>query len=306
MRHLGSLLLSLILAPIIWVLTGFGLGEYLHQPRTSPTAPDIELLLGAAALLLAGVLYALLVLPRLSPLGPVLVGLAYLGLVTWNTLDAESLLRGQPQEIVGITNPLPYPAEGVAALLAVPLLATLFSPRRWRRYERMPALYDGRQPDHQTQPMPYAEHQTWHPSNAVGAYPPESLGGYPPASPGGYPPGGSGGFTPASPGGYAPASSGGYPPADWPAPPSATPRTVAEETTIDQAAVDQTTIDQAAVDQATEDLAGETRPLGGTPPPPAAYPPPGHSTRTAPPVDAKAPPVGPGAPADDPDATRRL
>nr|MDT0657860.1 hypothetical protein [Micromonospora sp. DSM 115978] len=178
MRHLGSLLLSALLAPVIWLLTGYGLNEYL-QNRARSGELRWELALAAGALLVAGAGYALLLLPRLSPVGPVLAGLAFLAMVGWSAFDPAGLYRVGPDEILGITNPLPYPAEGYAALLAVPLLATIFSPRRWRRYDRVPALYAG-------QPLYHAEPAGLPPDTASYAYPPGHPAPYPTSAAGPY------------------------------------------------------------------------------------------------------------------------
>jgi hypothetical protein len=279
MRHLGSLLLSVILAPVIWLLTGYGLSEYLTD-RGRGDDLRWELAFGGAALLAAGVCYALLILPRLSPVGPVLAGLAFLGMVVWSTLDPYgSYLNTGLDEILGIANPLPYPAEGFAALLAVPLLATIFSPRRWRRYDRVPALYAG-------QPTHHAENQAGFPTGSPPFPPPDPYG-----APGPYPPA----WQPPQP-----------PPVTRPGPARDEETTTrlgpfggGRPTPADDVGTDRTVTLGGDTERPTEDLSGDTRPLAGTPPPPAAYPPPGHATPTAPPVD-------PAAPPDDPETTRRL
>jgi hypothetical protein len=140
MRHLNSLLLSLAAAPAIWVLTGYGLEQ--HGPHRA--------LLSPAAFVLAGLLFAVLVTARLSPVGPALAGLAYLATVVWLAADPEQV-RHTLLETVPAADPavILRPAEGIAGLLGVPLLVTALSPRRWRRYEGMAALYagaDDRQP----------------------------------------------------------------------------------------------------------------------------------------------------------------
>ena len=138
MRHLGSLVLSLVLAPAIGALAGFGLGAY-GRARESVGAEDPpQLVFALAALAAAGVLFALLIMPRLSPVGPALVGLAVLGVVGWLTFDAAALQRALPRSVHAV---LGSPAAGYAVPLAIPLVATVFSSRRWRRWEGAPALY---------------------------------------------------------------------------------------------------------------------------------------------------------------------
>lgn len=177
MRHLFSLLVSLILAPLIWLGAGIG-GNRILAGRTggsTPESPDLLLvLLGLGVLLTAGLLYAALVLSRLSPMGPVLVGLIYLGVTAWALLAHRTFLDVVPTDLGNLKGVGAAPADGVAAVLAVPLLLTLFSPRRWRRHERdtaqpaMPA-YSGPDPSapgyppapsYGGQPVAYIPHQT--------------------------------------------------------------------------------------------------------------------------------------------------
>jgi hypothetical protein len=140
MRHLGSLLLALLLAPAIWVLTGVGISKFA-EARTDSLGFGVDLAVGLAAILGAGVCYALLILPRLSPLGPVLAGLALLGLVVLRVADVAEFNRWVPADFLDVTLALRYPADGYAALLALPLVATMFSGRRWRRHDYPPGEY---------------------------------------------------------------------------------------------------------------------------------------------------------------------
>ncbi|MDI1460472.1 hypothetical protein QEZ54_05780 [Catellatospora sp. KI3] len=131
-RHLGSLLLTLIFAPAIFLLTGTGLSAF-NTTMAAGGAADAFLDAAAAlgALLLAGILYAVLLLVRLSPVGPSLGGLAFLGTSAWALADGRSyqdtfaLIDIHLAGAVGQT--------GLGVLLGVPLLATITSPRRWRR-----------------------------------------------------------------------------------------------------------------------------------------------------------------------------
>ncbi|WFE24948.1 hypothetical protein O7623_16070 [Solwaraspora sp. WMMD791] len=145
MRHVGSLVLSLVLAPVIWFLAGLGLSEYAAARREAYDQPPTEVFVGLAALAVCGIVYAVLLLPRLSPIGPVVAGLSFLGLAAWSAADMTSFYQNMPGRLFGTDDTFTAPAEGLAVVLAVPLLATVVSPRRWRG-ERMVALYAG-QPD---------------------------------------------------------------------------------------------------------------------------------------------------------------
>jgi hypothetical protein len=171
MRHLGSLLLALLLAPAVWVLTGIGISKFAEAGGDS-TGLDMDLAVGLAAFAGAGLCYALLILPRHSPFGLVLAGLGMLGLVVWRAADLAGFNRAVPADLFDITLALRHPADGYAAVLALPLLGTLFSARRWRRYEHPPAEY---QPT-EYQPAEYADtvtpnYQTSYPAMSTSEYP---------------------------------------------------------------------------------------------------------------------------------------
>src|SRR5947209_18537814 len=91
MRHLGSIILALILAPVSYVLLAlgeakFGVGLVGFAVRSSSAALG-TLVVAMLVLLVAGLLYALLLLLRLSPVGLVLAGLLLLGAQLWATFD---------------------------------------------------------------------------------------------------------------------------------------------------------------------------------------------------------------------------
>jgi hypothetical protein len=155
MRHLGSLVLTVIMAPAIWVLTGVGVTRFA-EAKAASDGFGIDLSVGLGAFLLAGVCYAVLVLPRISPLGPVLAGLGFLGTVVWRLADVQSFDRVVPKDFVDVSLALRNPAEGYAALLAVPLLMLLFSGRRWRRHEFPPAAPEYNAPEYAYQEQQYA------------------------------------------------------------------------------------------------------------------------------------------------------
>ena len=89
-------------------------------------------LLGLAYALAAGGLYAVLVMARLSPFGPVVAGLLYLGVSSWAALAPGNFHQTLPDTFLGNGFVLVLPAGWGTTVLAVPLLITVFSPRRWR------------------------------------------------------------------------------------------------------------------------------------------------------------------------------
>ena len=138
MRHLGSIVLSMLLVPIVYVLTGIGLVDWsVAESGSSLDYPRLAVAL--VTLLGAGLAYAVLVLARLSPLGLILAGLALFGVSMWETLANDSFQHTMPRSILGVDQAGWATAGPVSALLALPLIATVISPRRWRRWANPPA-----------------------------------------------------------------------------------------------------------------------------------------------------------------------
>jgi hypothetical protein len=133
MRHLGSIVLSLLLGPIVYAFVGVGLVKVTGAPTDWYKTDPAPVLTGLAAYAVAGLLFAVLTMTRISPLGPVLVGLGYAGITAWALFGGTSITDALAFRIGDSDEVLIRPAYGVALLLAVPLLATIVSPRRWRR-----------------------------------------------------------------------------------------------------------------------------------------------------------------------------
>ncbi|MBT8224459.1 MAG: hypothetical protein HKP61_13660 [Dactylosporangium sp.] len=159
MRHLGSFVLALLLVPPIAALLTRGAYQSEHGMAASTTSDGsdwrTEVLIGLVLLVSAGVLYAVLALPRFSPLGPASAGLLLVGLGGWIMVDLDWFLAHRHLGPVDL-----HPSEpgGVAPLLVaigVPLIATAFNPRRWRgESPSSPALQAGIAQGHPTTPTP--------------------------------------------------------------------------------------------------------------------------------------------------------
>ncbi|HKE66394.1 MAG TPA: hypothetical protein VKB59_17310 [Micromonosporaceae bacterium] len=132
MRHLGSIALSIVLAPVIFVLVGVGQAKValnlgLAQTRWS------EFGIGVAALLVAAACCAVLTLTRVSPAGPALIGLVFLAVAIVAVAVPSSILPHVGHGLFGVRGDTTLPLQsGVLMVIAVPLLATVFSARRWR------------------------------------------------------------------------------------------------------------------------------------------------------------------------------
>jgi hypothetical protein len=283
MRHLGSLLLSLVLTALWYLVLGFGYSRYLFHGHGKI---ENKLLLGSA-ILVAGAIYGLLLLLRLSPVGLVPVGLALLALGMWTLFGApdNTPFDHLPKSVFGQRGVLSIPID-YATFAGVPMVLTVFSPRRWRRYANPRPAANAYSP---TPPVPLTPPPGGYPPPAFGGAPtpPPPFGGVPvdpfaspvePVSPGGSGPDGTrvmpGPASPVSGGGY-PAAGSGYSSPSYPAPltPSYPPPAPASP--------------------------GYSYPPSSTP----------SSAPPAPPANSPSPlwPSGPGSTQrDDPDATRPI
>ncbi|WP_027345553.1 hypothetical protein [Hamadaea tsunoensis] len=142
MRHVGSFLLAVILAPVVYLLTGLGLSAFQQATAPGSGHRPIAIVLALATLAVGGIVYAILVMARLSPVGPALAGCAFLAAPAWPLVDRASydstlndigarFVNVLGVQIIGLDQ---VGSTGIGVLLAVPLIATLASARRWSRY----------------------------------------------------------------------------------------------------------------------------------------------------------------------------
>jgi hypothetical protein len=156
MRHLLSLVLGVVAAPLIYVLTGYGYDRLAVRLADFRAVQWDRVSLGLLALVGAGLLVALLVLPRVSPVGPVLAGLAFVVITVWAQVSPAKVYDMLPHRVFGTPGTVIDPLPGVMVVLAVPLLLTVFSPRRWRRYSHpaAPAAFPAGPPYQPVGPYP--------------------------------------------------------------------------------------------------------------------------------------------------------
>ena len=140
MRHFGTVLAALVIAPLAWLLLAFGQAETLKSAAGRPDTAVIEshdflqpLLFLAAAGVLLGVIATL----RFSPLGAVLAGTAYLVSYTVLLIDPRGFLGFLPHDVsflgfhADATTPL---RTGTAAFAGAMMLIAVLSRGRWRRW----------------------------------------------------------------------------------------------------------------------------------------------------------------------------
>jgi hypothetical protein len=132
-RHLRSILYALVLTPAVWILCGVGFDQDLTGRARDNGG--IESLSGVLLLVLAGAAYAILLFSPISPLGPLLAGLTFLGIGAWARIAPSSYAGVWPENVASDGFDLSTPGYGLVVLLAVPLLCVALSARRWRAYE---------------------------------------------------------------------------------------------------------------------------------------------------------------------------
>lgn len=215
MRHLSSIVLSLIIAAALYLLTGVGevkSAAGLEQVDSGRTTVGYgNLIVALACLATAGALYAVLVLARLSPLGTVLAGAGLAGVTAWAWFARDSFLDAAPADLPLIDDAARAGAGTLTLALSIPLLLTLFSPRRWRKYatsSAAPTPQYGQQgrltpdttaqlpvsggPAYASDPSGYAPPPVYGTLDLPGQqYPPPQYPAYPPISPGVDDPGGT-------------------------------------------------------------------------------------------------------------------
>ena len=141
MRHLRSILYALVLAPAAWILCGVGFDQDLTGRARDNGGP--ESVGGLLLLLLAGAAYAILLFAPISPAGPLLAGLVFLGVGIWARVAPDAYAGVWPADVTKDGFNVSTPGYGLALLLAVPLLSTALSARRWAGYEPPQVVFIG-------------------------------------------------------------------------------------------------------------------------------------------------------------------
>src|SRR5262249_13201208 len=105
MRHLGSLLAGILIAPVAWLLIALGQQK---STRTVSSWLDggvydtVDLIVPAAYLVAAGVLIGLVATLRISPVGAVIAGAAYVAIYVAVFISPLSTLDAIPDKLTGL------------------------------------------------------------------------------------------------------------------------------------------------------------------------------------------------------------
>jgi hypothetical protein len=139
MRHLWSLIAGVVIAPLAWAVVAFGqtvMGEII---KAGPlTGFSSKLLLAASAFVVAGIVVGLIGSLRVSPAGPLLVAVLYLGssalLVFAPKTGLDVFDRAQKGVFGHDVLFLPPLTSGVVPIVGGALLVAVFSAGRWRAW----------------------------------------------------------------------------------------------------------------------------------------------------------------------------
>jgi hypothetical protein len=134
MRHLGSLALSAVGGTMLYLLLGIGSVRLEHAAtliQDGSNRGSLDLVIGVGFVTAAGACVGVLLMPRWSPLGSAPLGLALGAMGVLAVAAPGRLARLLPDAALGLHGLRSAP-PAACLLLAVPLLVTLVSRRRWR------------------------------------------------------------------------------------------------------------------------------------------------------------------------------
>ena len=140
MRHLGSLVAGILIAPVAWILIALGQQKSavtITSWQQSGSFDTADLVLPASYLLAAAILIGLIATLRISPLGSLVAGLFYAGTYVGLFINPVRVRNAVPETFglfgtkVAVRTPLD---NGTLLLVGVALLIAVFSVGRWRRW----------------------------------------------------------------------------------------------------------------------------------------------------------------------------
>ncbi len=145
MRHLGSIVLAIVFAPLIYLLAGVGQVKFVAG--TAGASTDWAAVgIGIGTLVVAALLYSVLVMTRISPLGPIIAAALLIAVELWAVFDQAGLVDKLGASTLGVHGAQEAPLSGLALFIAVPLIVTIVSPRRWRGTDKPATVYGSTTP----------------------------------------------------------------------------------------------------------------------------------------------------------------
>lgn len=140
MRHLGTLIAAIVIAPAAWLLLAFGQGEAgksFAKAQASGAWPAGDFLAPLLLLAGAGIVLGLIGTLRFSPLGAVVTGLAYTASFVALLFAGKAVndLLNYTITISGHSADLRAPVgSGASLVIGALLLVSAASVKRWRRW----------------------------------------------------------------------------------------------------------------------------------------------------------------------------
>ena len=138
MRHLWSLIAGVVLAPIVWAAAAYGQAVTAQvSANGAPTSFESKMLIAATAFVGAGLLFGIVGTLRLSPVGPIVAGLAYLGCYAF-AIAAPATANDAFNRVTKVGDyDIHYATaltSGLIPVLGAALLMAVFSGGRWRSW----------------------------------------------------------------------------------------------------------------------------------------------------------------------------
>jgi hypothetical protein len=140
MRHLGSLIAGVVAVPLGWLLLAFGQvgsAKAFAKVASTGTYHTNDFVRPLIFLAVAGIVVGLIATLRISPVGPLVAGIAYAGSYvalliapkrTFDALNYNVKIAGQTADL---TLPL---TTGASLAIGAALLVAVVSVSRWRRW----------------------------------------------------------------------------------------------------------------------------------------------------------------------------
>lgn len=138
MRHLWSLIAGVVLAPIVWAVAAYGQAVTAQVlAGGAPTSFESKLLIAAAAFVGAGLVFGIIGTLRVSPIGPIVAGLFYLGSYAV-AVFAPATANDAFNRVTKVGDYEVHYATavttGLIPVLGAALLMAVFSAGRWRAW----------------------------------------------------------------------------------------------------------------------------------------------------------------------------
>jgi hypothetical protein len=127
-----------VLAPIVWAVAAFGQAVTAQVgAQGAPTSFEPKLLIAAAAFVGAGLVFGIIGTLRVSPVGPLVAGLAYLGCYGF-AIASPGTANDAFNRVTTVGDYEIHDAtaltSGLIPVLGAALLMAVFSPGRWRTW----------------------------------------------------------------------------------------------------------------------------------------------------------------------------